>query len=210
MEAELQRLQKRLQRRAEGDSPIKKKKRAGGARLSWKKPKRKVQPLPPHPKAAWGDSGGAGGAETENKYERMWGAGIVTPWLYFMGPNSCFSMHFEDYAFGSANVIVAEPNTQAWVVWYSVPRGSLRNLHRFLKDHLGEAYTLDVLEMRRLWVDPAKIARWNQSQPEERRVPVYRHVQGPGEYVVTDYGSVHWGVNLGVGWKAAVNLFWRK
>jgi hypothetical protein len=31
-------------------------------------------------------------------------------------------------------------------------------------------------------------------------------VQGPGEYVVTDYGSVHWGVNLGVGWNAAVNF----
>ena len=35
---------------------------------------------------------------------------------------------------------------------------------------------------------------------------VYRHVQGPSEYIATDYGSVHWGVNLGVGWKAAVNF----
>jgi hypothetical protein len=27
-----------------------------------------------------------------------------------------------------------------------------------------------------------------------------------GDYVLTDYGAVHWGINLGVGWKAAVNF----
>ena len=45
---------------------------------------------------------------------------------------------------------------------------------------------------------------WRGAKGE--RVSVYRHVQGPSEYIATDYGSVHWGVNLGVGWKAAVNF----
>ena len=41
----------------------------------------------------------------------------------------------------------------------------------------------------------------------------FEHLQGPSEYILTDYGAVHWGVNLGVGWKAAVNFAfrdWRK
>ena len=138
---------------------------------------------------------------------KLWGAGIVTPWLYFMGVCSTFAAHFEDYAFGSANVIVAPPDTQAWVIWYSVPRESLAVFHAFLRDLLKEEYTLDCLEGRRLWIDPRLVAEWNARQPAgSPTCPVYRHVQGPGDYVVTDYGSVHWGVNLGVGWKAAVNF----
>ena len=46
-----------------------------------------------------------------------------------------------------------------------------------------------------------------------QQITVYHHLQGPSEYVVTDYGAVHWGVNIGVGWKAAVNFAfcdWRK
>eukprot|EP00959_Pyramimonas_sp_CCMP1952_P051698 1080533-Pyramimonas_sp.AAC.1 len=54
-----------------------------------------------------------------------------------MGAFSTFGMHFEDYAFGSANVIIAEPGTQAWAIWYHVPRGGLSILHEFLRDHLG-------------------------------------------------------------------------
>ena len=138
---------------------------------------------------------------------KLWGAGSVTPWLYFMGVCSTFAAHFEDYAFGSANVIVAPPDTQAWVIWYSVPRESLTVFHAFLRDLLKEEYTLDCLEGRRLWIDPRLVAEWNARQPAGAPTcPVYRHVQGPGDYVVTDYGSVHWGVNLGVGWKAAVNF----
>ena len=89
---------------------------------------------------------------------KLWGAGIVTPWLYYMGVCSTFAAHFEDYAFGSANVIVAPPDTQAWVIWYSVPRESLAAFHAFLRDLLGKEYTLDCLEGRRLWIDPRLVA----------------------------------------------------
>lgn len=51
------------------------------------------------------------------------------------------------------------------------------------------------------------ISKWRSG--DGRAVPVYRTVQGPGDYVLTDYGAVHWGVNLGVGWKAAVNFAFR-
>ena len=37
----------------------------------------------------------------------LWGAGIISPWLYFMSIGSMFCCHIEDYAFGSANVILA-------------------------------------------------------------------------------------------------------
>ena len=139
---------------------------------------------------------------------RLWGVGIVSPWLYYMGVGSIFPLHFEDYAFASANVIIAPPDAQAWVVWYSIPRSDLYALHKYLQDTLGSEYSLDVLEMRRLWLDPMRIQEWNKSSRTAKKHPirVYRHVQGPGDYVITDYGSVHWGVNLGHGWKAAVNF----
>ena len=165
--------------------------------------------LPGAPSAAVLPVAGASAAEAaaQASMSKLWGAGIVTPWLYYMGVCSTFAAHFEDYAFGSANVIVAPPDTQAWVIWYSVPRESLAAFHAFLRDLLGKEYTLDCLEGRRLWIDPRLVAEWNARQPAGAPTcPVYRHVQGPGDYVVTDYGSVHWGVNLGVGWKAAVNF----
>ena len=124
-----------------------------------------------------------------------------------------FPMHFEDYALGSANVIVADPSTQCWVVWYSIPTEQIALLHEFLKDTLKTKYRIDCLESREVWINPEIIAKWNAKRlGNNRKLKVYRHVQGPGEYVITDYGSVHWGVNLGVGWKAAVNfafLDWR-
>ena len=52
----------------------------------------------------------------------LWGAGIISPWLYYMSVGSVFGCHIEDYAFGSANVIIAPPGAQTWVVWYSVSR----------------------------------------------------------------------------------------
>jgi len=150
----------------------------------------------------------AGGGELEGEHRRtmpkLWGAGIVSPWLYYMGLHSTFAMHFEDYAFGSANVILAEPGSQAWAVWYHVPRHGLTLLHQFLRQHLGKSYQLDCLEKRRLWVDPNVVAAWRS--PDGRCIPVFRTVQCPGDYVLTDYGAVHWGINLGVGWKAAVNF----
>jgi hypothetical protein len=146
-------------------------------------------------------------ASCEASKKKKWGAGIVNPWLYYMSPFSFFPMHFEDYALGSANVIVADPSTQCWVVWYSIPSEQIGLLHEFLKDTLKSKYQIDCLESRELWINPEIIANWNARRlGNNRKLKVYRHVQGPGEYVVTDYGSVHWGVNLGVGWKAAVNF----
>jgi hypothetical protein len=146
-------------------------------------------------------------ASCEASRKKKWGAGIVNPWLYYMSPFSFFPMHFEDYALGSANVIVADPSTQCWVVWYSISSEQIGLLHEFLKDTLKSKYQIDCLESRELWINPEIIANWNAKRlGSNRKLKVYRHVQGPGEYVVTDYGSVHWGVNLGVGWKAAVNF----
>ena len=137
----------------------------------------------------------------------LWGVGITTPWLYYMSIGSIFPMHFEDYAFASANVILTRPDSQSAVVWYSIPRSDLYILHKYLQELLGDEYSLDILEMRKLWLNPARIEEWNaKRKPGEPRIHVYKHVQGPGDYVVTDYGSVHWGVNLGDGWKAAVNF----
>jgi len=143
----------------------------------------------------------------EQSNKQLWGVGIVTPWLYYMGVGSIFPLHFEDYAFGSANVILARPDSQSAVVWYSIPRADLYLLHTYLQETLGVEYTVDVLEMRRLWLDPLRIEEWNRARKtNEGKIRVYRHVQRAGDYVVTDYGSVHWGVNLGDGWKAAVNF----
>jgi len=137
-----------------------------------------------------------------------WGAGIVTPWLYFMGYFSVFGAHFEDYAFGSANTILAPPDSGAAVIWYSVPREDLAVMHEFMAHIRGEAYTINCLEDRHIWPDPKRVAAWNETRQREGKpqLRVHRHVQGPGEYVITDYGAVHWGVNLGVGWKSAVNF----
>ena len=134
----------------------------------------------------------------------LWGAGIISPWLYFMSFGSVFCCHIEDYAFGSANTVIAPCASQSWVVWYSVPRQDIGALHQYLHDLLGEEYSLDCLEQRKLWIDPSSVSAWRGSKGE--RVQIFRHLQGPSEYIVTDYGSVHWGVNLGVGWKAAVNF----
>jgi hypothetical protein len=138
---------------------------------------------------------------------KLWGVGIVSPWLYYMSVGSIFPLHFEDYAFASANVILARPDSHSAVVWYSIPRSDLYLLHKYLQETLGAEYTLDILELRRLWLDPARIEDWNlKRKRDEEKIHVYRHVQRAGDYVVTDYGSVHWGVNLGDGWKAAVNF----
>ena len=103
-------------------------------------------------------------------------------------------MHFEDYALGSANVIVADPSTQCWVVWYSIPSEQIGLLHEFLKDTLKSKYQIDCLESRELWINPEIIANWNARRlGNNRKLKAYRHVQGPGEYVVTDYGSVQIG-----------------
>ena len=165
----------------------------------------------------------------------VWGAGIVSPWLYFMGLFSVFGAHIEDCAFasarpldsqrclltflpactslpsdafGSANAILSSPDSEAYVIWYSVPREQLGVMHEYMQQLRGDAYTLNCLEERHLWIDPRRVEEWNATRGAEgkEQLKVFRHVQGPGEYVVTDYGSVHWGVNLGVGWKSAVNF----
>ena len=69
---------------------------------------------------------------------------------------------------------------------------------------MGVNYTLDCLEKRKVWLDPVAMKAWRGAEGEQ--INVFHHLQGPSEYVITDYGSVHWGVNLGVGWKAAVNF----
>ena len=138
------------------------------------------------------------------KKPATWGAGIISPWLYLTSVGSVFCCHIEDYAFGSANVILAPPGAHAWAAWYSVPRRDIGKLHEYLRGALGAEYALDCLEQRKLWLDPASVAAWRG--PLGERIEVYRHLQGPGEYVATDYGAAHWGVNLGVGWKAAVNF----
>ena len=111
-------------------------------------------------------------------------------------------------AFGSANAILSPPDSEAYVIWYSVPREQLGLMHEYMQQLRGSAYTLNCLEERHLWIDPRRVEEWNTTRGEEGKpqLMVYRHVQGPGEYVVTDYGSVHWGMNLGVGWKSAVNF----
>ena len=81
-------------------------------------------------------------------------AGIISPWLYFMSMGSVFCCHIEDYAFGSANVILAPPGSHVWAIWYSVPRRDIGNLHEYLRNLLGSEYTLDCLEQRKLWLDP--------------------------------------------------------
>lgn len=134
----------------------------------------------------------------------LWGAGIISPWLYLMNPGSVFCCHIEDYAFGSANVILSPPGSHTWAAWYSVPRQDIGHLHEYLRETLGEEYTIDCLEQRKIWLDPASVSAW--ASKEGKRIHVYRHLQGPSEYIATDYGSVHWGVNLGIGWKAAVNF----
>ena len=151
-----------------------------------------------------GDEGKDSFFVSRNGQVSLWGAGIISPWLYFMSMGSVFCCHIEDYAFGSANVILAPPGSHVWAIWYSVPRRDIGNLHEYLRNLLGSEYTLDCLEQRKLWLDPASLMAWRGAKGE--RVSVYRHVQGPSEYIATDYGSVHWGVNLGVGWKAAVNF----
>ncbi|OUS43484.1 hypothetical protein BE221DRAFT_194930 [Ostreococcus tauri] len=139
--------------------------------------------------------------------KKLWGVGIITPWLYYMGVGSVFPMHFEDYAFASANVLLERPESQSAVVWYSIPRSDLYLVHTYLRETLGDEYSVDILEMRRLWLDPVRIEQWNKKRAsKDGRIRVYRHVQRAGDYVVSDYGSIHWGVNLGDGWKAAVNF----
>lgn len=141
----------------------------------------------------------------ENKNgHNLWGAGIISPWMYYMSMGSVFCCHIEDYAFGSANAIIAPPDSHTWVVWYSVSRKDLGNLHLYLQDLMGVNYTLDCLEKRKVWLDPVAMKAWRGAEGEQ--INVFHHLQGPSEYVITDYGSVHWGVNLGVGWKAAVNF----
>ena len=76
----------------------------------------------------------------------LWGAGIISPWMYYMSMGSVFCCHIEDYAFGSANAIIAPPDSHTWVVWYSVSRKDLGNLHLYLQDLMGVNYTLDCLE----------------------------------------------------------------
>jgi hypothetical protein len=56
-------------------------------------------------------------------------------------------------------VILAEPGTQAWAVWYHVPRKGLALLHQFLMQHLGTDYQLDCLENRRMWVRNTTVRR---------------------------------------------------
>ena len=54
-------------------------------------------------------------------------------WLYLTSVGSVFCCHIEDYAFGSANVILAPPGAHAWAAWYSVPRRDIGKLHEYLR-----------------------------------------------------------------------------
>ena len=110
------------------------------------------------------------------------GSGIITPWLYYSSCFSAFAAHSEDYALGSANVLLSPPDAACHVVWYSVPRKSIVMLHEFLRDFMGPAYSLHCLETRRLWINPTNVAAWNEARAASGldTLPVYRHVQGPG------------------------------
>ena len=113
----------------------------------------------------------------------LWGAGIISPWLYLMNPGSVFCCHIEDYAFGSANVIIAPPGSHTWAAWYSVPRHDIGYLHEYLREMLGDEYTIDCLEQRKIWLDPASVSAWTSK--EGKRIHVYRHLQGPSEYILS-------------------------
>ena len=49
-----------------------------------------------------GDEGKDSFFVSRNGQVSLWGAGIISPWLYFMSMGSVFCCHIEDYAFGSA------------------------------------------------------------------------------------------------------------
>ena len=136
------------------------------------------------------------------------------PVLRYMTAMSLMPMRMEDHGMGSSTLVVTESVAAAastWVVWYSVPRRAIAKLHAYLKhalideDESGRVeYTTSVLQDQRLWADPAGIAKWNAKRRHKERIPLFRHVQSPGEHFVTDYGAVRWGVVLGPCWLVSV------
>lgn len=157
----------------------------------------------------------------------------VVPKLRYCAAFALLPMTQESYGMGSASMVVPENSksglsTGAWVVWYTVPRRGVPNLHRFLKAHLGrddwapdshwsssklhrktvevgydsgkDLYALDCLQGATHWCDPATIAAYNKDVKSHLKVPLHRHTQAAGEHFYCDYGAVRWGVCLAPCW----------
>lgn len=157
--------------------------------------------------------------------------GVYTPWFYIYTPLSFFCLHIEDLMLGSSNFV--SPGS-APVVWYVVPAedfgafvklfvGMMRGEEpqqqqqqeeehhqgKCRKDsnknpagkpnrsHSSPEWDPRFIESRRYLVHPMTLLKAG--------IRVTRHVQQPGEWVVIAPGAIHFGINLGLGTKAAVN-----
>ena len=85
-------------------------------------------------------------------------------------------------------------------------------LHEYLRNLLGLEYSIDCLEQRKLWLDPTDVIAWRGSCGE--KISVFRQSTRtfPSTLQLTMVRFTG-GVNIGVGWKAAVNFAypsWRK
>jgi hypothetical protein len=102
----------------------------------------------------------------------------------------------------------AKTNPKAWMVWYTVPGRGAGNLKRYLRDTIDASQRGSGCGTSRsalLWADPSAITAWNSRRDvtvTDDRVPLFRHVQAPGEFMAFEPGAVRWGVSLGVCWTA--------
>ena len=122
--------------------------------------------------------------------------GVTDPMLYFGMTFSSFAWHVEDHFLYSINY----HHGGAPKLWYGVGSDNADQLEAAMKAELPELFDKhpDLLHQLVTAVSPADLRR--------ARIPVFKAVQGPGEFVVTFPRGYHGGFNTGFNVAEAVNF----
>uniref|UniRef100_A0A0A9HUG9 JmjC domain-containing protein n=1 Tax=Arundo donax TaxID=35708 RepID=A0A0A9HUG9_ARUDO len=129
--------------------------------------------------------------------------GITDPMLYIGMLFSMFAWHVEDHYLYSINY----HHCGASKTWYGIPGSAASDFEKVVREHVydqeilsgeGESAAFDVL-LGKTTIFPPNILL-------HHRVPVYRAVQKPGEFVVTFPRAYHSGFSHGFNCGEAVNF----
>ncbi|KAJ3672228.1 hypothetical protein LUZ60_006949 [Juncus effusus] len=123
-------------------------------------------------------------------------AGVMVPWLYIGMLFSAFCWHVEDHCFYSINYLHwGEPKC-----WYGVPGSAAEAFEQVMRKALPDLFDTQPDLLFQL------VTMLNPSVFQENKVPVYKVIQEPGNFVITFPRSYHGGFNMGLNCAEAVNF----
>lgn len=124
--------------------------------------------------------------------------GINTPYLYFGNFRSMFAWHVEDLNLGSINF----QHFGAPKYWYGISKKHFRRFESFAKAKFQERNLEcnQFLRHKTILINPYLI---REEMPD---IPIYKHIQRPGEFIITLTNGYHTGFNAGFNTNEAVNF----